>query len=143
MLTSTIQVAKKEETGVPRAPEPASGPSTWAKIAAIPAGATNGPIAIAVSSKTNFNHAPNISRPKEPAADEMRVAWVANLPASFTLRDVSMQITCGPVYSILIQNESHRSIPGRNACIIFQQAEHASMFLQENGWDFDKERFRG
>lgn len=128
------------------APTTAPEPSSWAKIAAIPAesGESAAAIKIALSQGVNgFAHQRRDSKPVEPRSEQHRVVWLANLPSGFTLRDVSLQISQGPVMSILLQQDVHESLPGKSACIIFMQAEHAAMYLDDNGWDFVKQRFAG
>lgn len=138
-----------EVASVPQALPPAPGPSSWAKIAAITAengGEPDSAVTIELSTRANTalkSHQRHSSKPLEPKQDQIRVIWLSHVPDAFRLRDVSLQITQGPVMSILLQQDVDPILPGKSACIIFKEAEHASLFLQDNGWDFDKQRSAG
>lgn len=111
-------------------------PTSWASIAAIPRTQTAQlPFSGHLTSSllpTTIRKARRVSTPSEPLRAQLRAVWITNLPATFTIHDVSAQITEGPTMSIIVGEHMFEALSGYSACIIFQYAEHAHAFLVAN-----------
>lgn len=103
-----------ESWNLPRAP-----PDSWARVAATvkpPAAPPTCVTPITISSS-------------ESSQEQMRVVWIAHLPSTTTLLDISCRIDVGPIMSLGLYNDISPQLPGRSACLIFQTAETAATFV--------------
>lgn len=112
---------------------------TWAKVAAIPAqqGSEDKPAPVInlISSVSDFKDAtvaPAMSKPNlsEAVEKQARIAIVRGCSKTTRLRDITKQISEGPLMSILLEKDT--SHPPLSACIIFMDATHAREFVVRN-----------
>jgi len=92
---------------------------SWAKIAATGKAVAEPPVGLMSTINSSL----------ESLQEQMRVVWIANLPPTTTLLDVSCRIDVGPIMSLGLYNDISPQLAGRSACIIFQTAETAAAFV--------------